>query len=153
MQKVKIIRLKNLSSKAKSIIIGGQKESAKLWKFCVTTHIKARESREKWPTKDFLQKEVKGGVFSLHSQTCQMIIAQFLANVDTACQIKKQNKKIRLPYKDKHFYPLVWPKQAVKVQKGRILLPMGRGRSSLILPLKTENIQPGACTIVWKNGY
>jgi putative transposase len=153
MQKVKIIRLKNLSSKAKSILIEGQREAAKLWNFCVTTHIKARESRRKWPTKDFLQKEVKGGVFSLHSQTCQMIIAQFLANVDTACQIKKQNKKIRLPYKEKHFYPLVWPKQAVNVRKGRILLPMGRGRSSLILPLKTENIQPGACTIVWKNGY
>ena len=117
MQKVKIIRLKNLSYKAKSILIGGQKESAKLWNFCVTTHIKARESREKWPTKDFLQKEVKGGVFPLHSQTSQMIIAQFLANVDTACQIKKQNRKIRLPYKEKPFYPLMWPKQAVKVQK------------------------------------
>ena len=47
----------------------------------------------------------------------------------------------------------MWPKQAVKVQKGRILLPMGRGRPSLILPLKTEGIQPGACTLVWKNGY
>lgn len=153
MQKVKIIRLKNLSSKAKSILIEGQKESARLWNFCTATHIKAREAREKWPTKDFLQKEVKGGVFSLHSQTSQMIIAQFLANVDTACQIKKQNRKIRLPYKEKYFYPLMWPKQAVKVEKGRILLPMGRGRSSLILPLKTEGIQPGACTIVWKNGY
>jgi putative transposase len=96
---------------------------------------------------------VKGGVFSLHSQTSQMIIAQFLANIDTACQIKKQNRKIRLPYKEKYFYPLMWPKQAVKVQKGRILLPMGRGRPSLMLPMNTENIEAGACTIVWKNGY
>ena len=158
MQKVKIIRLKNLPNKAKDILKQGQKESANLWNFCVTTHMKARESREKWPTKDFLQKQVKvseDGIkkFSLHSQTSQMIIARFLANVDTACKIKKENKKIRLPYKEKYFYPLMWPKQGVKVQKGRILLPMGRGRDSLILPMKTENIQPGACTIVWKNGY
>jgi len=153
MQKVKIIRLKNLSSKAKTILMEGQKESARLWNFCTVIHINAREAREKWPTKDFLQKEVKGGIFSLHSQTSQMVIAQFLANVDTACRIKKQNKKIRLPYKEKHFYPLMWPKQAVKIQKGQILLPMGRGRSSLVLPMKTEGIHPGACTIVWKNGY
>ena len=153
MKKVKIIRLKNLSSKAKSILIEGQKESARLWNFCTATHIKAREVREKWPTKEILRGEAKNLDLKMYSQSIQAAIAQFLANVDTACQIKKQNRKIHLPYKEKYFYPLMWPKQAVKVQKGRILLPMGRGRSSLILPLKAEGIQPGACTIVWKNGY
>ena len=89
----------------------------------------------------------------MHSQSIQATIAQFLANVDTACQIKKENKKIRLPYKEKYFYPLMWPKQAVKVRSNHLLLPMGRGRSSLILPMKTEDIEAGACTLVWNNGY
>ena len=153
MQKVKTIRLKNLSYKAKAILIEGQKESARLWNFCVTTHIKAREAREKWPTKEVLRGEARTLDLKMHSQSIQATIAQFLANVDTACQIKKENKKIRLPYKKKYFYPLMWPKQAVKVQRGRILLPMGRGRRSLILSMNTENIEAGACTLVWNNGY
>ena len=153
MQKVKIIRLKNLSSQAKKSIYEGQKESARLWNFCVATHKKAREAREKWPNKDQLQKQTKGKSFQLHSQSIQMVVAQFLANVDTACQIKKENKKIRLPYKEKYFYPLMWPKQAVKVRSNHLLFPMGRGRSSLILPMNTEDIEAGACTLVWNNGY
>ena len=113
----------------------------------------ARENREKWPTKDCFQKQTKGNSYCLHSQSVQMVVAQFLANVDTACQIKKENKKIRLPYKKKRFYPLMWPKQAMRIEQGRILLPMGRGRPSLIIPMNTESIEAGACTLVWKNGY
>ena len=82
-----------------------------------------------------------------------MVVAQFLANVDTACQIKKENKKIRLPYKEKYFYPLMWPKQAVKVRSNHILLPMGRGNQSLKLPMKTEGIEAGSCTLIWNHGY
>ena len=153
MQKVKIIRLKNLSSQSKKLIFEGQRESARLWNFCVATHKKAREAREEWPTKETLRTGVKPLNLKMHSQSIQATIAQFLANVDTACQIKKENKKIRLPYKEKNFYPLMWPKQAVKVCSNHLLLPMGRGRSSLILPMKTEDIEAGACTLVWNNGY
>ena len=153
MQKVKIIRLKNLSFHAKKLIFEGQKESARLWNFCSATHKKAREAREKWPDRDQLQRETKGKSFHLHSQSIQMVVAQFLANIDTACQIKKENKKIRLPYKEKYFYPLMWPKQAVKVRSNHLLLPMGRGQKSLLLPMKTEKVEAGACTLVWNNGY
>lgn len=153
MQKVKIIRLKNLSSQSKKSIFEGQRESARLWNFCVAIHKEAREAREKWPNKDQLQKQTKGKSFQLHSQSIQMVVAQFLANVDTACQIKKENKKIRLPYREKYFYPLMWPKQAVKVRANHILLPIGRGRQSLIFPMKTEKLEAGACTLVWNNGY
>ncbi|MDN3508933.1 MAG: hypothetical protein P0S93_02755, partial [Candidatus Neptunochlamydia sp.] len=62
------------------------------------------------------QKEVTGGVFSLYSRTCQMVIAQFLVNIDTACQIKKQNK-------EKCLYPLMWPKKGGSVEKEPIVLP------------------------------
>ena len=99
MQKVKIIRLKNLSPTARRLLFEGQKEVARVWNFCVEVHKKARTTRETWPTKDHLQKATKGGKYALHSQSIQMVIAQFLANVDTTKQIKKENKKIRFPYK------------------------------------------------------
>jgi putative transposase len=56
-----------------------------------------------------------------------MICHQFLANVDATREQRKTNRKIRYPYKDKRFYPLFWPVQAVSVERGRIVLPMGRG--------------------------
>ena len=115
MQKVKIIRLKNLSSRAKKSIFEGRRESARLWNFCVATHKKVREAREKWPTKEVLRAEAKSLKLKMHSQSIQAAIAQFLANVDTACRIKKENKKIRLPYREKYFYPLMWPRHRIPV--------------------------------------
>ena len=88
MQKVKIFRVKNLPAQCKKLIFNGQKESARLWNFCVEAHKKAREAREKWPTKDQLQKQTKGKNFLLHSQSIQMVVAQFLANVDEPIQLK-----------------------------------------------------------------
>ena len=54
MQKVKIIRLKNLSFAARRILFEGQKEAARIWNSCVVAHKEARAAREKWPTKDSL---------------------------------------------------------------------------------------------------
>jgi Putative transposase DNA-binding domain len=43
---------------------------------------------------------------------------EFLANVETTRELRKTNRKIRYPYKDKRFYPLYWPAQAVSVERG-----------------------------------
>ena len=92
------------------------------------------------------------GQFALHSQTVQMITHAFLANVETARELRTTNRKIRSPSKDKRFYPLFWPAQAVSVERGRIVLPMGRGRASLVFKLDLpEHI--GGCKLVWKDGY
>lgn len=88
----------------------------------------------------------------MHSQTVQMIFHAFLANIETTRQVKKQNPKMCYPYKDKRFYPLLWPKQAVWVRPGRVVLPMGRGRGSIVL--KADLLaNAGACKIVWNDGY
>ena len=150
---MKIIRLRNLPKKAGKLIFEGSMESARLWNFCNATHKKARAQREKWPRKEALREEAKNLALKIHSQSIQATIAQYLANVDTACQLKKENKKIRLPYKEKRFYPLMWPKQAVRIEQGRILLPMGRGRPSLIIPMNTEGLKAGSCKLIWRNGY
>src|SRR5262249_30067057 len=76
----------------------------------------------------------------------------FLANVATTQQRKPVNPGIRYPYKDKRYYPLSWPAQAVSRERGRIVLPMGRGRPSLVFRVDLPE-QSGACTLVWRDGY
>ena len=62
---------------------------------------------------------------------------------------------MRYPWKEKRFYPLLWPGQAVSVGATRIILPMGRGRKSLVLP-RPEGFPevPGGVRICWNGaGY
>jgi len=153
METVKIIRLKNLSRTSKKLIYDGQKECARLWNLCCTTHLNARKNGEKWPIKEDLRKSSKGGKYNIHSQTIQMVIATFLANVDTALQVKKINKKMRLPYREKIFYALMWPKQAVKIRDNRIYLPMGRGTKSLVLKYNEKDLASACCKIIWNDGF
>ena len=81
-----------------------------------------------------------------------MICHAFLANVEMTRQVKRQNPKIRYPYKEKRFYPLLWPKQAVCVEHGRVVLPMGRGRPSIVLKVSIPE-DAGGCKIVWNDGH
>jgi len=77
----------------------------------------AFKTRSKWPNRDSLQKLVKGK-FALHSQSAQMVCHAFLANVDTATQLRKSGRsEIRYPYKEKLFYPLLWPAQAMSIDR------------------------------------
>jgi putative transposase len=75
-----------------------------------------------------------------------------VGTIETTRERRKTNPKIRYPYKDKHYYPLLWPAQAVSRERGRIVLPMGRGRPSLVFPIDVPE-QVGACKLVWKDGY
>src|SRR5215472_15370978 len=90
-------------------------EAARVWTVCRDLHLAARQAHTRWPTRDDLQQATKGH-FALHSQTIQMITHQFLANVDTARELRQTNRKIRYPYKDKCYFPLYWPAQAVSVE-------------------------------------
>ncbi len=114
-------------------------------------HLAARQQRTPWPTQHDFHQATKGR-FALHSQTVQAIFRAFLGNVDTARELRKTNPQIRYPYKDKRYYPLLWPAQAVSRERGRIVLPMGRGRPSLVLPIEVPE-QSGACKLVWHDGY
>ena len=55
--------------------------------------------------------------------------------IDTTTQLRRSGRKeIRYPWRDKLFYPLLWPAQAMSLEVDRIVLPMGRGRKSICLP-------------------
>jgi putative transposase len=151
METVRIYRLDHLPPSVSHRLREAQREAARVWNLCRDIHQEARQQGKRWPNRGDLQKATKGQ-FALHSQTVQMICHAFLANVETTRQIKKQNPKIRYPYQEKHFYPLLWPAQAVCIEPNRVILPMGRGRPSIILKVNLPE-KAGSCKVVWRNGY
>lgn len=126
-------------------------EAAQVWNLCRDLHLAARQQHTRWPKRDDLQKATKDR-FALYSQSVHMICHAFLANIQTTKELRKTNCKIRYPWKNKRYYPLLWPAQAVSVERGRIILPMGRGRRSLVFKLNLPE-RIGGCKLVWKDGY
>jgi putative transposase len=127
-------------------------EAARVWTHCRDLHLDARRKHLPWPRRDDLQQATKG-LYTLHSQTVQMICHKFLTNIENTQQVRKQNRRMRYPYKDKRFHTLYWPAQAVSIECGRVVLPMGRGRPSLVLHVELPPASAGSCSIVWNNGF
>src|SRR6476660_8348069 len=130
-----------------------QMEAAKVWNLCVEIHKTARMSHTKWPGRNELQKATKGQ-FALHSQSVQMVVHAFLATIDTTRKRRQTHPqmKMKYPWREKRFYPVKWPAQAVSHENGRMVLPMGKGRGSIVLPIDLPE-NSGACSLVWNNGF
>jgi len=130
-----------------------QMEAAKVWNLCCEIHKQARMSHTKWPGRNELQKATKGQ-FALHSQSVQMVVHAFLANINTTRQLRQTHPqmKMKYPWREKRFSPVKWPAQAVVKKNNRVILPMGRGNQSLVLPIALPE-NSGACSLVWNNGF
>ena len=129
-------------------ISDGRTESAKVWMHCRDKHRAARQENASWPKRNDLQSSIKGRC-GLHSQSAQMVCHAFLGNVDATYESRRNgDRKARYPWRDKRYYPLLWPAQAVAIQGKHIILPMGKGRKSIVLPLP-EGFVPGGCKLVW----
>jgi putative transposase len=154
MQTVKIYQLNTLSHKQFQRCKVAQMEAAKVWNVCMEIHKAARLAHTKWPGRDRLQKATKGEQFALHSQSVQMVAGAFLATIETTRELRRTHPKMQMkyPWRFKRFYPVKWPAQAVSKAPGRVVLPMGRGRPSLVLPLDLPE-KSGACTLVWNKGF
>ena len=153
METVHIYRLQ-LTKKMFDRLRDAQMEAAQVWNLCVKTHKAARTSHAKWPGRNELQKATKGGQFALHSQSIQMVVHAFLANIDTTHKLRQTHPQMRMnyPWREKRYYPVKWPAQAVTKKNGRTILPMGRGRQSIVLPLELPE-NSGACSLVWNYGF
>src|SRR6266705_2234731 len=152
MQIVHIYRL-HPRPKLFACLKAAQMEAASVWNLCCEVHKQARTSHTRWPGRDALQHATKGR-FALHSQSVQMIVHAFLATIETTQKLRQTHPEMRMkyPWRTKRFYPVHWPAQAVSIEPGRVLLPMGRGRKSIRLPLHLPE-QSGACTLVWNRGF
>ena len=114
METVHIYRLQP-NKKLFEALRDAQMEAAKVWNFCVETHKQARREHLPWPGRSELQKATKGGQFALHSQSVQMVVHAFLANIDTTRKLRQTHPEMRMnyPWREKRFYPVKWPAQAV----------------------------------------
>jgi putative transposase len=153
MKTVRIYRLDHLSPSQLNQLKTAQQEAAQVWNVCMQTHQAARLAHMRWPTHHELHRATKGR-FALHSQSVQAVFRAFLANIETTRTLRKEHPgmKMKYPWRTKRFYPVHWPAQAVGKIDGRVVLPMGRGRASLVLPL-TLPPESGACTLVWNGGF
>jgi putative transposase len=124
METVRIYQLTGLRPRYRSRLRAAQLEAAQVWMLCRDLHLSARQQRTPWPGEHEFQRATKGR-FALHSQTIQAIFRVFLGTVESTRELRTTNPKIRYPYKDKRFYPLLWPAQAVSRERERIVLPMG----------------------------
>jgi len=154
---VTIIPLKNLSTKKFQQIRDGQQEAAKVWNRCNEIHLAARKACIEWPDLDDLRKATKGGQYKISSQTIQAIALTYITCVDVASKLRKNNSQssIRYPYKEKKFFTLSFPQQALKYERDaqRLILPMGRGNPSLVLTGIELPEKFGGCRIVWNGTY
>jgi len=152
MNTLKVYHLNSLSATQMQRLKDIQAEGARVWNFCMEPHKAARLHHDVWPGRNDLQKATKGR-FGLHSQSLQMIVHAFLANIDTTRQLRQTPPQMRMrsPYKEKRFYPICWPMQAISKENGRVVLPMARGRTSLVLPLDLAETSRW-CTLVWNHG-
>jgi len=152
MNTVRVYRLQP-TPKLFACLKAAQMEAARVWNLCCEIHKQARMTHSKWPGRNELQKATKKQ-FALHSQSVQMVVHAFLANINTTRELRKTHPqmKMKYPWREKHFYPVKWPAQAVSKENGRVVLPMGRGRQSIILPIELED-HSGACSLVWNNGF
>jgi putative transposase len=153
MKTVTIYRLDTLSSSRFQRLKAAQMEAAQVWNTCCELHKHARQQHTQWPGLHEMQ-QVTRGRFALHSQSIQAVFRAFLANIDTTRQLRKAHPELRMkyPWREKRFYPVSWPAQAVSKEHGRVILPMGKGRTSLVLPLDLPQ-GSGACTLVWNHGF
>ena len=128
-------------------------EAAQVWNGCMELHTAARMEHTRWPGRNELQQATKGR-FALHSQSIQMVVHAFLANIDTTKHLRQTHPhlKMRYPYKTKQYYPVSWPAQAISEENGRVVLPMGRGRAALVLPVALPE-QSRSVTLVWNSGF
>jgi putative transposase len=153
MKTIRIYRLTSLSPAFFRRLKEAQMEAAQVWNLCVDTHRLARMSHVRWPNQHDLQRLTRGR-FALHSQSVQAVFRAFLGTIETTCTQRKEHPEMRMkyPWRTKRFYPLKWPAQAVHQEKERVVLPMGKGRPSLVLPLALPE-HAGACTLVWNQGF
>jgi putative transposase len=153
MKTVRIYRLDHLSASQLNKLKAAQQEAAQVWNHCMQMHKQARFSHAQWPGRNELQRATKGR-YGLHSQSVQMVVHAFLTNIETTRELRKTHPQMRMkyPWRTKQFYPVKWPAQAAHRERGRVILPMGRGNPSLILPLDLPE-NSGACTLVWNRGF
>jgi len=99
---MKTVHIYQLSPTAKlfACMRDAQMEAARVWNLCCEIHKQARMDHAKWPGRSDLQKAT-AGQFALHSQSVQMVVHAFLANIDTTRQLRQTHPQMKMKYHQK----------------------------------------------------
>src|SRR5262249_40293329 len=112
-----------------------RKEAGRLWSWLVERHADARQQGGRWPSKADLQKEGKGLVPDLHSQSGQQTVAHFCEAVASAESLRKRGEPFQYPHFKSMYRQVIFTNQGAKYREGRLILPCGKaGRLSVRIP-------------------
>jgi putative transposase len=138
--RVQLVAYRHLSAATAALCATLRQEAGRCWSDLVSAHTAARD-QHRWLSDADLRAMTKGGAYALHSQSIQALGQQLLANVETAHELRQQERQAgdepttRYPYKCKPFSTVTWKDQAIRVVDGAIHLPNGRQQVPLVLPL------------------
>src|SRR5260370_42232463 len=100
MQTVRIYRLTHRSPTLFGRLKAAQMERAQVWNCCCELHKQARTTHSTWPGQNELQQATKGR-FALHSQSLQMIVRAFLANIEATSPLRALHPQLRMKHPGK----------------------------------------------------
>jgi len=106
-----------------------RKEAARLWSWLVERHATIRQQGGRWPTRNEIQKEIKGLFPGLHSQSAQMIVNDFCEAVASAESLRRRGEPFEYPHRKTTYRQVLFSNQAPKFRDGRMVLPRGKAGS------------------------
>ena len=129
---VAIVHLKHLNEITLAKCHALRQEAGRCWTDMVKAHVSSRDGV--WLTTRQCELQFKTG-YQIHSQSVQALAQKLQANVETALELKKNNPKVELPYKEKPFQTVTWKKDGIRQRDGKLILSNGRGREPIIFSL------------------
>jgi len=141
---VQIVALRRLSPEQEALCHTLRKEAGRCWSDMVKAHVASR-GEKKWLWVDDLEKQHKQR-YALHSTCIQGLAQKLGANVATARQLRRAQKKnggeitARFPYREKQYQTVIWKKSGIKwLGDGRLHLANKSGDPPLILAVPEEH--------------
>jgi len=141
---VQIVALRRLSPEQEALCRALREEAGRCWTDMVNAHVASR-GEKKWLSVDELEKQHKQK-YALHSTCIQGLAQKLGANIATARQLRRAQKKnggeitARFPYREKQYQTVIWKENGIRwMGDGRLRLSNKSGDPPLILSVPAEH--------------
>ncbi len=118
-------------------------EAARLWGDLVERHHRLRRLCWSWPSKSRWETWVKRRYPSLHSQTAQILVADFLEAVAGIRTLRsKGHGEARYPWRKPRYHDVPYSNQGARIKGHHLILPHGKA-GKLSIPIPATVTLPG----------